>query len=205
MASAVRGPPDLVSPCEGVELPKVERTEMRFLTRPGWSRWPKPWTLASHRRCCWVALPRGELVNCSACSATRVDLLHRRVQVAEVITEVRWLACIRAAQTRAGRRLCLPAIGGRGLGRWLPTTAIVAAPSHARTARAGAGLPWRHQRTVADQRRRRVPILSGLEPALVVVLAAILLGEIVTLAVVLALGGLEVLAGRRAEPLGQHR
>ena len=42
-------------------------------------------------------------------------------------------------------------------------------------------------------------ILSGLEPALVVVLAAILLGEIVTrpaiLAVVLALGGLAVLAG----------
>ena len=42
-------------------------------------------------------------------------------------------------------------------------------------------------------------ILSGLEPALVVVLAALLLGEIVTrpviLAVVLALGGLVVLAG----------
>ena len=42
-------------------------------------------------------------------------------------------------------------------------------------------------------------ILSGLEPALVVVLAAFLLGEIITcpvvLAVVLALGGLAVLAG----------
>ena len=50
------------------------------------------------------------------------------------------------------------------------------------------------------------PILSGLEPALVVVLAAILLGEIVTrpviLAVVLALGGLAVLAapGRATRP-----
>jgi hypothetical protein len=204
MASAVRAHRISVSPCEGVELPKVERTEMRFLTRPGWSRWPKPWTLASHRRCCSVALPRGELVNCSACALPG------------------WTCCTAASRwPRSSPKLVARLYSGRprpepGAGCAYPPLVAEALVDGYRPPRS-----WRLPvmlgllepalvylgDTSGLSRTSGVDasILSGLEPALVVVLAAILLGEIVTLAVVLALGGLEVLAGRRAEPLGQHR
>jgi len=104
MASAVDAGLIASSPCLRVRLPKIEREEMRFLTPAQVA------TLADtidhrYRTAVLVAayggLRAGELFGLRG---ARVDLLRRRIEVAEIVVEVRGKLTFGPPKTRAGRR-----------------------------------------------------------------------------------------------------
>ena len=108
MAKIMRGAVDAgllaSSPCESQPLPRVERDEMRFLTADEIAR------LAST-----IAEPYGPLVLAASYGGlragelfglrrVRVDVLHARVDVAEILVEVNGRHHFGPPKTRAGRR-----------------------------------------------------------------------------------------------------
>lgn len=108
------------SPAEGVPLPRIEREEMRFLTPDEVA------TLADeidprYRALvilgAYSGLRLGEL---AGLTRERVDLLHRRVDVAEIVVEVRGELTIGPPKTRAGRRsVPLPRVAADALAEHL--------------------------------------------------------------------------------------
>jgi len=92
------------NPCERVKLPRIERHEMLFLT---------PAQVATLADCmderyrafvfvgAYCGLRFGEL---AALKTHRVDLLHRRIEVAETLTEVKGRHHTGPPKTRAGHR-----------------------------------------------------------------------------------------------------
>lgn len=92
------------NPCDRVKLPKIERREMQFLT---------PAEVATLADCiedryralvlvgAYCGLRFGEM---AGLRPERVDLLHRRIEVAEILTEVRGHHHIGPPKTRAGHR-----------------------------------------------------------------------------------------------------
>jgi integrase len=104
MTAAVNAEMIRANPCAKVDLPKIERSEMLFLT-PG-----QVSTLADtidqrYRALVYVGaycgLRLGEL---AGLKRARVDLLHRRIEVLEIATEVRGHIHTGPPKTRAGRR-----------------------------------------------------------------------------------------------------
>ena len=116
MASAVDAGLITSSPCLRVPLPRIEREEMRFLTPAQVA------TLADtiddrYRAAVLVAayagLRAGELFGLRG---ARVDLLRRRLEVAEIVVEVRGTLTYGPPKTRAGRRsVPLPAFVAESL------------------------------------------------------------------------------------------
>ena len=104
MRAAVQARRIPVSPCDGVELPKVERVEMRFLSPDEVatlaeamdSRYSAAVLLGAYG-----GLRAGELFGLRA---ARVYLMRRSVDVAEIVTEVRGSLVFGPPKTRAGRR-----------------------------------------------------------------------------------------------------
>ena len=92
------------NPCERVKLPRIERREMQFLT---------PAEVATLADCiehryralvfmgAYCGLRFGEM---AGLRPERVDLLHRRIEVAEILTEVRGRHHTGPPKTRAGHR-----------------------------------------------------------------------------------------------------
>lgn len=92
------------SPCDDVELPKVERVEMRFLSPAEIARLADamdPRYRAAVLLGAYGGLRAGELFGLRA---DRVDLLRRRVEVAEIVTEVKGSLVFGPPKTKAGRR-----------------------------------------------------------------------------------------------------
>jgi integrase len=120
MRTAVQARRIAASPCQGVELPRVERVEMRFLSPDEVA------TLADamDRRYsaavllgAYGGLRAGELFGLRA---NRVDLMRRTVDVAEIVTEVRGSLVFGPPKTRAGRRrVPIPALVAEALGEHL--------------------------------------------------------------------------------------
>ncbi len=104
MGAAVDAGLIATSPCERVPLPKIEREEMRFLT-------PEEVAVLAnsidHRYraavlvAAYAGLRAGELFGLRA---ARVDLLRRRLEIAEIVVEVRGTLTFGPPKTRAGRR-----------------------------------------------------------------------------------------------------
>lgn len=104
MRSAVQARRIPASPCDGVDLPKVERIEMQFLSPTEVATLAE----AMDRRYsaavlvgAYGGLRAGELFGLRA---DRVDLLRRTVDVAEIVTEVGGSLVFGPPKTRAGRR-----------------------------------------------------------------------------------------------------
>ena len=104
MARAVRGGKITANPCDGVDLARIEREEMRFLTVSEVDR------LAAcinprHRALVYVAayggLRIGEL---AGLRPGRVDILRNRVDVAEIVVEISGHLTYSLPKTRASRR-----------------------------------------------------------------------------------------------------
>lgn len=92
------------SPCDRVPLPRIERSEMRFLT----PRDVETLAGAIDQRYCsavyvgaYCGLRAGELFGLRS---NRVDLERRQLEVAEIVVEVRGEVIIGPPKTRAGRR-----------------------------------------------------------------------------------------------------
>jgi integrase len=93
------------SPCRAVRLPKVEREEMRFLNPAEVARLAD--VIDSRYRAlvlvgAYGGLRIGEL---AGLRRRRVDLLRGRVDVAEIVVEVRGEPYMGPPKTRAGRRI----------------------------------------------------------------------------------------------------
>jgi len=124
MRSAVQAGLLPVSPCDGVKLPRIERTEMRFLTTTEVDalaaamdvRYRAVVLLAAYG-----GLRAGELFGLRA---KRVDVLHRRVSIAETIVDVGGHLHFGPPKTRAGHRIVpLPRVAAEPLGEHLATFA----------------------------------------------------------------------------------
>jgi len=122
MATAVADGLIASSPCMGVRLPRIERTEMRFLSPTEVDSLAD----AIDPRCralvflgAYGGLRIGELLGLRA---KRVDTLRGRVDVAEILVEVEGHLHYGAPKTRAGRR-SVP----------LPRIAVDAVTEHLRT------------------------------------------------------------------------
>lgn len=92
------------SPCRRIGLPRVEREEMRFLTPPEISTLaesinPRYRAMVLFDAYCGLRL--GEL---AGLRRSRVDLLRRQVQVAEIAVEVKGQLLFGPPKTRAGQR-----------------------------------------------------------------------------------------------------
>ena len=92
------------NPCDRVKLPRIERHEMRFLTPAEVAALAD--TIDERYRAfvlvgAYCGLRFGEL---AGLRPSRVDLLHRRIDVAEILTEVRGHHMTGPPKTRAGRR-----------------------------------------------------------------------------------------------------
>jgi len=123
LAAAVDAELILSSPCHNIDLPKIERAEMRFLT-PG-----EVSALASamderYRAMVLLAAYGGlRLGELAGLKRARVDVLRRRVVVAEILVESEGRLFSGPPKTRAGRRtVSIPgpvadALGSH-LGRW---------------------------------------------------------------------------------------
>lgn len=104
MSAAVDAGMIRANPTDRVKLPRIERREMRFLT-PGEvatladSIDPRYRALVLTGAYC--GLRWGEMVGLTR---SRVDLLHRRIEVAEIVTEVRGQLVAGPPKTRAGHR-----------------------------------------------------------------------------------------------------
>lgn len=111
MVGAVKAKRISSNPCAEVDLPRIERKEMMFLTPD------EVITLADaidprYRALvltgAYCGLRWGEMVGLKV---NRVDLLHRRIEVAEIATEVRGHIITGPPKTRAGHRTVpMPAI-----------------------------------------------------------------------------------------------
>jgi integrase len=104
MGSAVRSRLIAVNPCDGIQLPKVERQEMRFLTPPEVARLADaidPPYRAFVLLGAYGGLRLGEM---TGLRWGRVDLLRRRVDVAEISYEVDSTVCFGPPKTKSGRR-----------------------------------------------------------------------------------------------------
>jgi integrase len=108
LAKIMRGAVDAgligASPCERQPLPKVEREEMRFLESDEVAKLAE--TIDERYRClvlvgAYGGLRAGELFGLRR---GRVDVLRARVQVAEIVVEVRGHHHTGPPKTRAGRR-----------------------------------------------------------------------------------------------------
>lgn len=104
MRAAVDAGKIKASPCERIPLPKIEREEMRYLA---------PAEVASladaidprYRALVFVGAYGGlRLGELAGLKRRRVDLLHGRVDVAEIVVEVRGTLHSGPPKTRAGRR-----------------------------------------------------------------------------------------------------
>ena len=113
------------SPATGVPLPRVERQEMRFLSPPEVARLAHaidPRYSAAVLVAAYSGLRAGELFGLRA---RRVDLLRRRLDVAEIVVEVRGQLTFGPPKTRAGRRsVPLPRFVTEGLARHLSQLAL---------------------------------------------------------------------------------
>jgi integrase len=104
LRAAVRAGRLAASPAESVPLPTVEREEMRFLTPSQVAELAEridPRYRAFVIVGAYGGLRLGELL---ALRWSRVDLLHKRVDVVETAVEVRGLVTVGPPKTRAGRR-----------------------------------------------------------------------------------------------------
>lgn len=104
LRAAVRAGKLRVNPAEHVQLPRVERDEMRFLTPSEAVTLAE--TIDERYRAfvvvgAYAGLRFGEL---AALRWSRVDLMHRNLQVAETVVEVRGKHHYGPPKTRAGRR-----------------------------------------------------------------------------------------------------
>jgi integrase len=108
------------SPCQGVELPKVERTEMRFLSPDEIATLAEamdPRYSAAVLLGAYAGLRAGELFGLRA---ERVDVMHRTVDVAEIVTEVKGALVFGPPKTKAGRRqVPIPLLVAEALDRQL--------------------------------------------------------------------------------------
>ena len=124
MRSAVQAGLLPVSPCDGVRLPRIERKEMRFLTASevdGLAAAIHPRYRAAVLLAAYGGLRAGELFGLRA---KRVDLLRRRVQVAETVVDVGGHLHFGPPKTRAGNRMVpLPRVAAEPLGEHLATFA----------------------------------------------------------------------------------
>lgn len=133
MGAAVDADLILTSPCRKVPLPKVERAEMRFLNPAEIAalaaamdeRYRAMVLLAAYG-----GLRLGELCGLKR---SRVDILRRRVEVAEIIVESEGHLFTGPPKTRAGRRsIAIPgpvadALGDH-IGRWSGVELVFTAP-----------------------------------------------------------------------------
>lgn len=104
LRAAVRARLIPFNPCDGVSLPRIERQEMRFLDPTqlaGLSDVIDPRYRAFVLLGGYGGLRLGELLGLRR---ERVDLLRRRVEVAEILVEVRGHITYGPPKTRAGRR-----------------------------------------------------------------------------------------------------
>jgi integrase len=110
------------SPCEGVKLPRIERTEMRFLTTvevDALTAAMDPRYQAVVLLAAYGGLRAGELFGLRA---KRVDVLHRRVTIAETVVDVGGHLHFGPPKTRAGHRTVpLPKVAAEPLGEHLAT------------------------------------------------------------------------------------
>jgi integrase len=124
MRSAVQAGLLPVSPCEGVRLPRIEHKEMRFLTAgdvDGLAAAIHPRYRAAVLLAAYGGLRAGELFGLRA---KRVDLLRRRVQIAETVVDVGGHLHFGPPKTRAGNRTVpLPRVAAEPLGEHLATFA----------------------------------------------------------------------------------
>jgi integrase len=108
LAKALRGAVEsqmiAMNPCDRVSLPRIEREEMRFLAptevadlADAMDRRYRAMVLLG----AYGGLRLGEML---ALDASRVDLLHRRVDVAVTLYEVRGQLMVNPPKTRSGRR-----------------------------------------------------------------------------------------------------
>jgi len=112
------------SPCEGVKLPRIERTEMRFLTTvevDALTDAMDPRYRAVVLLAAYGGLRAGELFGLRA---KRVDVLHRRITIAETVVDVGGHLHFGPPKTRAGHRIVpLPQVAADPLGAHLATYA----------------------------------------------------------------------------------
>lgn len=92
------------SPCARVPLPRIEREEMRFLTPAEVAKLAD--TIDERFRMlvllgAWAGLRKGEMLGLRK---SRVDLINRRVDIAEILVEVKGHFHFGPPKTRAGRR-----------------------------------------------------------------------------------------------------
>jgi integrase len=93
-----------VNPCHGVKLPRIEREEMRFLT-PGEIARLADAVHPRYRALVLVAAYGGlRIGEVAGLKRHRVDLLRRRIEIAEIAVEVKGAVVWGAPKTRAGRR-----------------------------------------------------------------------------------------------------
>jgi integrase len=93
-----------VNPCGGVKLPRIEREEMRFLTPAEIARLADvvaPRYRALVLLAAYGGLRIGEL---AGLKSRRIDMLRRRIEIAEIAVEVKGQIVWGAPKTRAGRR-----------------------------------------------------------------------------------------------------
>ena len=104
MSGAIDAGMIATNPCTTVRLPRIERTEMRFLTAADVAILAAAMDPA-YRAAVWLAayggLRAGELFGLRA---KRVDTLHQRVEVAEQLVEVEGGLHFGQPKTRAGHR-----------------------------------------------------------------------------------------------------
>jgi integrase len=112
------------SPCEGIKLPRIERTEMRFLTTvevDALADAMDPRYRAAVLLAAYGGLRAGELFGLRA---KRVDVLHRRIAIAETVVDVGGHLHFGPPKTRAGHRAVpLPNVATEPLGAHLATYA----------------------------------------------------------------------------------
>ncbi|HZQ77896.1 MAG TPA: site-specific integrase [Acidimicrobiia bacterium] len=110
------------SPCRRIGLPRVEREEMRFLTPAeisGLAEAIEPRYRAMVLFDAYCGLRLGEL---AGLRRSRIDLLRRQVQVAEIAVEVKGQLLFGPPKTRAGqRKVPLPRFVADELARHLHT------------------------------------------------------------------------------------
>jgi integrase len=112
------------SPCDGVRLPRIERTEMRFLTAvevDALADAIHPRYRATVLLAAYGGLRAGELFGLRA---KRVDLLRRTVTITETVVDVGGHLHFGPPKTRAGRRIVpLPRVATDHLADHLTTYA----------------------------------------------------------------------------------
>ncbi len=117
MRSAVQARMLQSSPREGVKLPRIERIEMRFLTTAQVSDLAEamhPRYQAAVLLAAYGGLRAGELFGLRT---KRVDVLHRRVTIAETVVDVGGHLHFGPPKTRAGHRTVpLPRVAAEPLG-----------------------------------------------------------------------------------------